>query len=185
MTLKTIILLVVIVTAISLIILMIRKRKEINRGIASFVSFLRGVGAFWSRQYKKISLGSAWFSGADLKILKDMPSSVIEKRASFGYTMFMAVIVSAFIAAAVWGDIMDSFATGLLIGVVWFFAIWMIDRSIMAFMDHDKPGKSHKKTAVIITRITLVVALSYINGTFAQLKIFEAERLEPQETVIK
>ncbi|HRH30897.1 MAG TPA: DUF4407 domain-containing protein [Candidatus Paceibacterota bacterium] len=172
MTLKTIIVLVAIVAIISFLIW---KRKEIATGLENLLKFARKVSAFLRRQYKKISLGSAWFAGADLKILKDMPSSVIEKRASFGYTMFMAVIASAFIAAAVWGDIMDSFAVGLLIGVVWFFAIWMIDRSIMAFMDHDKPGKSHKKTAVIITRITLVVALSYINGTFAQLKIFEAE----------
>lgn len=112
------------------------------------------------------------FGGADMKIMAEMPSSVILKRAAFGAVMFIIALFSAIIAGAVWGDIFSKGA-GIAIGVFWFFLIWQLDRLIAIFLDKNQSGRN--KWIAISLRLVIVIIISLLNSTFAEMEIFKKD----------
>lgn len=128
-----------------------------------------------ARVYRWFSLGFAWYAGADLGVLRTMPTSVREKRAAFGYVMFIVIYVSSALALNVWTDILGSALKGLFVGVTWFLLLSGIDRAIMVFMDHDPIRTMEKRVTIMVVRLFLVLGISYVNATIIQMKIFDPE----------
>lgn len=163
-----------IIIGATTIILVVLLRKQIAVVLDALLAFLQRVVDFLKRQWSRFIFAMAWFAGADLKLMKQMPSSVIEKRSGFGFAMFMAVFASAFVTTCVWTSIKGPTA-GLLIGILWFVLMWTIDRMIVIYMDHDVPGFTWKKGAVVAGRLLLVFGLSGFNSTVAEMMILDTE----------
>jgi hypothetical protein len=147
-----------------------------------FLEFSKSIFLFLGEVFKNIANFPvnffAFLAGADLNLLNSMPSSVIAKRAGFGFLMFIAVFISAAIACSVWGEILQSEKAGLIVGLGWFLAVAAIDRSILTFMDHDSDSNSWKKYTIVFARLAMVLGISYLNTTIAEMKIFEKEIAE-------
>lgn len=111
----------------------------------------------------------AWFAGADLEVWRKMPSPVRKKRTGFGIAMFLALVVTSFLAGRVWGDIFHSTAAGILIGFMWFVLMWGIDRLIIVFMDNENGNKRYAMAAL---RFVMIIAIAYINTTFVTMEIY-------------
>lgn len=116
----------------------------------------------------------AWYGGADISVLKTVPSGVQAKRAGLGAVMLIVILVSSLLAGKVWSDIYSP-AAGVLIAVVWFVLITALDRMIMTIMDHEKEKGGWKRYTIISVRILMVLGISYVNATIIQMMIFRPE----------
>jgi uncharacterized protein YpmS len=123
----------------------------------------------------KMVYAFAGYAGADISILKTVPSSVQLKRAGLGALMFIVIYVSSILAIKVWMSIYNNIAAALFIGIVWFALITIMDRVFLTMMDQEKKGSSWKKGVIVTTRILIVLAVSYINATIIQMQVFETE----------
>jgi hypothetical protein len=124
-----------------------------------------------------ILLFFAWYGGSDVKLLKNLPTATIGKRAAFGFAMFASVILSAIIAATVWTDIKGP-TFGIATAFIWFFVMTGIERAVMIFMDHDAAKESPNKAKLVViiaARFLLIFAISSINARMIEMQIFSDE----------
>lgn len=133
------------------------------------------IGPFVDYVSTKLTHAFAGYAGADISILKTVPSSVQLKRAGLGALMFVVIYVSSILAVKVWMSIYNNFAAALFIGIVWFTLITIMDRVFLTMMDQEKKGSRWKTGVIVTTRILIVLAISYINATMIQMQVFETE----------
>lgn len=120
----------------------------------------------------RIGLGFAWFGGAEKKVLRDQPSGVIANRAGFGALMAVAVIASALMAsvAAVY-LLKATWAAAVAVAMIWFMAIWQLDRTLIMQVDRDEKSAWWK----FAVRLVMVLCISYINSSVIEMIIFKPE----------
>ena len=112
----------------------------------------------------------AWFGGSDLEVWRKTPSPQQGKRTALGFLMFVIATVSALFAGKMWGDIFHSIPVGIVVFFLWFMLIWSMERSIIIYIDHG-----NGKKWIIITRLLIVLIVSFVNTTFLGIMIFDTE----------
>lgn len=125
---------------------------------------------------KKISAFFLWASGADLKILEECPTDKT-KYFGIGGTVFFTGLFAAMAAAYSLFTVFDNYVVAVLLGIVWGFMIFNLDRFIVSgIRKEDKPWREWLSA---FPRIVLAVVISLVIARPFELKIF-AKEIDPE-----
>ncbi|HCW07051.1 MAG TPA: DUF4407 domain-containing protein [Cytophagales bacterium] len=130
---------------------------------------------------KKINSFFLFASGADLQLLEQCPSDK-NKYIGIGGTIFFTGLFAALAAGYALFTIFDSYVISILLGLVWGFMIFNLDRFIVSSMRKEERFARELFTA--LPRILLAIIISLVIAKPIELKIFGKE-IESQLVVME
>ncbi len=111
-------------------------------------------------------------SGADLKILEQCPSDR-SKYAGMGATIFFTGLFAALAAGFALFMVFDSYWISGLLGLLWGFMIFNLDRYIVSSMRKDP--RWYRELLTALPRLMLAIVISLVIAKPMELKIFGKE----------